>query len=255
MGGGASLAVIMPAYNEEGSIAGAVEEVRQLVLAAVPDAGLWVVDDGSRDQTGAILDGLAATDRRLHVIHQPNGGHGAALIAGMAHSQGEWMLLLDSDQQILLDNFTVAWGQREGLDALFGRRLRRDDSWIRKAITAGLKAAVQGLFGMPIADPNAPFKLVRRALWEEARGMMPAGCLIPSVFLAVYAHRAHWRWASFDVAYRERRTGQPSLRKLRLAKFSLHAFVQMLAFRKTLSRQSRAMRTAEQQRQVNDRGR
>ena len=74
----APLSAVMPVYNEEGAIEAAVREVQEHVLDAVPGAELIVVDDGSRDATGAILDRLARTDGRLHVIHQPNGGHGAA---------------------------------------------------------------------------------------------------------------------------------------------------------------------------------
>ncbi len=69
------LSVIMPAYNEEGSIRDAVRDVEQHVLAHVPGAELVVVNDGSKDNTGALLDELAAGNERVRAIHQQNGGH------------------------------------------------------------------------------------------------------------------------------------------------------------------------------------
>src|SRR5204862_5988630 len=75
----APLSAVMPVYNEEGAIEAAVREVQEHVLDAVPGAELIVVDDGSRDATGASLDRLGRTDGSLHVIHQPNGGTTGAL--------------------------------------------------------------------------------------------------------------------------------------------------------------------------------
>jgi glycosyltransferase involved in cell wall biosynthesis len=103
------LSVIMPVYNEEGAIVAAVDEVKQFVLAFVPESELVVVDDGSRDGTGPLLDAAASGDPRIRVIHQPNGGHGAALLAGLKAAQGEYVFLIDSDRQIPLDNFNAAW--------------------------------------------------------------------------------------------------------------------------------------------------
>src|SRR6185503_17714839 len=102
------LSVIMPVYNEEGAIVNAVEEVQRHVLDHVPGSELVVVDDGSRDQTGRLLDDAASKDARIDVIHQPNGGHGAALLTGLKAAKGEYLFLIDSDRQIPLDNFQQA---------------------------------------------------------------------------------------------------------------------------------------------------
>ncbi len=225
------LSVVMPAYNEEESIAEAVDEVRTHVLDLVRGSELWVVDDGSRDHTPAILAELATIEPRLHVLNKTNGGHGAALIAGLAQARGDWMLLVDSDRQIPLDAFSAAWDRRRGFDALFGERKNRRDPLVRKLVTAALKLQVRLLFRTRLADPNAPFKLVSRNLWNGARKVIPPDCLIPSVFLAVYAHRAGSRWAGVAVAYRARSAGQTSLSKLKLARFSARSLGQLLAFK------------------------
>jgi glycosyltransferase involved in cell wall biosynthesis len=221
----------MPVFNEEDSVTAAVEDVRANVLDQVQGSELWVLDDGSRDRTPSILDQLAAGDPRLHIVHQPNGGHGAALLAGVARARGDWVLLVDGDRQIPLDAFTDAWERRRGLDAIFGARLDRHDPLVRKLVTTALKWQVRLIFGAQIADPNAPFKLVSRRLLDGARKVIPDDCLIPSVFLAVYAHRAGWRFASFEIGYRKRSAGQTSLRKLKLLKFSARSLGQLAAFR------------------------
>ena len=82
------LSVVMPAYNEEASIELAVAELQQHVLNTTPGAELVVVNDGSRDRTGKILDQLAYRDSRIRVIHQPNRGHGRALMTGLDGALG-----------------------------------------------------------------------------------------------------------------------------------------------------------------------
>jgi dolichol-phosphate mannosyltransferase len=76
-----SALVIIPTYNESENIVPLVLRV----LAAVPDAGVLIVDDGSPDGTGAIADRLADTHRGVHVLHRTEKeGLGAAYLAGFA---------------------------------------------------------------------------------------------------------------------------------------------------------------------------
>src|SRR2546430_12421410 len=138
-----SLTVVMPAYNEEDSIEAASNEVRTQVLDRVPRSSLLVVDDGSKDQTGEILDGIAARDSRITVLHQPNGGHGAAVIAGLNHATTDYVFLIDSDRQIPLDHFSDAWGlARDGKDGVFGVRRQRNDPRLRLILTAVVRRSL-----------------------------------------------------------------------------------------------------------------
>lgn len=95
----------MPVYNKEDAIVLAIDEVRRDVLDHITGAELVVVNDGSRDRTGPLLDQTAAADARVRVIHQQNRGHGGALIAGIEAARGEQLFLIDSDRQILRTNW------------------------------------------------------------------------------------------------------------------------------------------------------
>jgi glycosyltransferase involved in cell wall biosynthesis len=92
-----TLSVVIPAYNEENSIAA----VAQRVLSVAPELGglglgleLIVVDDGSSDRTREIARSLSGV--RL-LCHKRNGGYGAALKTGWAAARGEWIGFLDAD--------------------------------------------------------------------------------------------------------------------------------------------------------------
>jgi dolichol-phosphate mannosyltransferase len=223
------LSVIMPVYNEEGAIVAAVDEVKQFVLALVPESELVVVDDGSRDGTGPLLDAAASGDRRIRVIHQPNGGHGAALLTGLKAAKGEYVFLIDSDRQIPLDTFKTAWTEViAGRDAVFGVRRRRYDPVLRLYLSRLIRHSVNVLFRVNLRDANAPFKLFRRGIWTEARDCVPDGTLAPSLFLAIAAKSRGYNVLEIDVTHKERDTGEVTLRKFRLLKFCAKGLRQML---------------------------
>lgn len=228
------LSVVMPAYNEEEAIGDAVHEICQHVLDALPGAELIVVDDGSRDRTGAILDELAETEPRLRVVHQPNGGHGAAVRHGLERARGDYLFLIDSDRQIPIEAFAAVWNAAQGRDGAFGVRAQRHDPPLRLFLSHQIRRALRLLFGVRLRDANAPFKVVRHAAWAAARPFIPEGTLAPSLFLAVFMKARGMDVVEVEVPHRARETGVVSIRRWKLLKFCTRAFVQLLAFRQGL---------------------
>jgi glycosyltransferase involved in cell wall biosynthesis len=89
-----TLSIVMPAYNEEKTVATVVERV----VKEVPcDFELIIVNDGSRDKTPEIIEDLAAKDSRIRTLHQKNGGKAAALKQGFAMSRGDIVIIQDAD--------------------------------------------------------------------------------------------------------------------------------------------------------------
>ena len=235
------LSVVMPVYNEEDAIGAAVEDVKRHVLSSVPGAELVIVNDGSRDRTGAMLDAISAEDSRIRVIHQANSGHGGALIAGIEAARGECLFLIDSDRQILLDDFATTWAAlAAGRDAVFGVRRRRHDPPLRLYLSRFVRRSIQSLFGVKLADANVPYKLFRRSVWQQARPQIPNDTLAPSLFLAIVARLRGCNILEVDVVHKERDTGEVSIRRLKLLKFCARGLSQMLELRRNLSRPSRA---------------
>ena len=230
-----SLSVVMPAYNEQDAIEAAVDDVRRHVLNQIPDSELIVVNDGSRDRTGEILDQLAAADARIRPIHRPNGGHGPALLTGLKACQRAYMMLVDSDLQIPLDGFPQFWTTiQEGYDGVFGIRRTRYDPKFRLFLTRVIRIALRLLFRVAPYDANVPCKLFRRDLWTAASPNIPPDTLAPSLFLAIFAESRGYRIAYRDVMHRERATGEVSIRRWKLIRFCAKGFLQLLTFRRRL---------------------
>ncbi len=227
----------MPAYNEEGAIHDAVAEVVVQVLDQVENSELVVINDGSRDNTGTLLDQLAEKDPRIRVVHKKNGGHGPALFSGMRNASGEWLFLIDADRQIPVEHFSDLWqAAQNGHDAAFGRRVTRQDAPIRLVLTRFIRGSLRLLFGVSRYDANVPFKLLRRAVWHDSQDLIPEETLAPSLFLAVYMDLKKLRIATVDVSHRDRVTGEVSIKRWKLFKFCWQAFKQLRVFRRKVRR-------------------
>lgn len=92
-----SISVIMPVYNAEKHINKSIESVLD---QSYTDFELIIVDDGSTDSSGKTCDNYAASDSRVKVIHQANAGVSSARNTGIEASIGEYILFLDSDDEM-----------------------------------------------------------------------------------------------------------------------------------------------------------
>ena len=111
-----TFSVIVPFYNLEAYARDAVESV---LAQTFTDFECICVDDGSTDKTFAILEEYAARDKRVKVVHKPNGGEGSARNAGLDVASGEWICYLDGDDiwaPDMLADFAAAIGEGRPVD-------------------------------------------------------------------------------------------------------------------------------------------
>jgi dolichol-phosphate mannosyltransferase len=173
-----SLSVAAPAYNEAEGIAAVVTDWHAFLSTQVlADFEIVICNDGSKDETGAILDRLAATCPQLRPLHfSANQGAAAALNAAIAATKGDWVLLLDSDGQFPIQNLPAMREalRRSGGLAAIGIRQKKDVAFARFGSWAsGLLCNMA--HGSRLSDFNSAFKLVSgpvlRGLGLEAKGM------------------------------------------------------------------------------------
>ena len=88
------VSILLPNYNYERYLP---EAIGSVIRQTYPDWELIVCDDGSTDGSCAVVSRYAGQDRRIQLIHQPNGGQASALNSAFAASKGEVLCILDAD--------------------------------------------------------------------------------------------------------------------------------------------------------------
>ncbi len=207
-----ALSIVLPAYNEEGNIARAVQEAASGALRATPDYEIIVVNDGSRDATGQILAGLAAQmGDTLRVIDHPvNLGYGVALRDGFRASRGRWVFYTDSDNQFDLGELKDVVPLMKDHDVVLGYRLDRQDPWLRRFVSGGFNQLSSLAFGMRVRDLNCSFKLFEgdliRGLPLESRDFFIDTEIVARI------HRGGYRYVQRGVKHYPRTAGRSTVR-------------------------------------------
>ena len=92
------ISVIVPVYNTEKYIHRCIDSILSQTFT---DFELLLINDGSKDGSGAICDEYAAKDNRVRVFHKENGGVSSARNLGLDNAKGEWITFCDSDDWVL----------------------------------------------------------------------------------------------------------------------------------------------------------
>lgn len=233
------VSIVMPVYNESGAIADVVEEMTRDVVARLPGAEMVLVDDGSTDGSGAILDGLADRHDHVRVLHAPaNQGHGPSLRMAFEASSGEWLFQMDSDGQQRAVEFWDLWAVREQADLVVGVRRGRSEGRHRDFVSFAARLAGWFAGGGRLRDVNVPFKLISRSVWDDLRADVPGRPVAPSLLIAVGARVRGWRVAEVEISHLPRRAGRSTVDVPALVRLTFGALRELVGFRARLARRS-----------------
>ena len=166
----ASLSIVVPFHDEEENIEATVERIHEAFPAFADRYEIILVDDGSRDRTGALADRLATADPRIRVIHHPgNLGYGAALRSGFAAARHGHIFYTDGDLQFDLKEFPRLLSLIGTADIASGYRGDRQDPWHRRFNGRVFNLIMGLLFGLWFKDIDCAFKLYRRRVFEAVK--------------------------------------------------------------------------------------
>jgi dolichol-phosphate mannosyltransferase len=165
--------VIVPTYNERENI----ERLIERVLAQDGRIEMLIVDDGSPDGTGAVVDEIAATNSRVHALHREKKlGLGTAYIAGFRWAlerSYEYILEMDADfshDPIHLPQFLAA---AANADLVLGSRYQQGRvtvvNWPISRLILSYSANIYARFvtGLPLWDATGGFKCFRRGVLQS----------------------------------------------------------------------------------------
>ena len=206
------LIAVIPAYNEESTVATVVKEVRQACSDRVE---VVVVDDGSSDATATTAAAAGATVLRLPV----NMGYGAALRLGFRYAasrQWDHALVLDADgQHIATEIPTLLAACESGADLVLGSRFHPDCTTsypVSRTRRLAMRLVSQVLHlrrGVALTDPTSGFWALSRAGVGLFSQQLPAGYLDNLLGLSIAA-RAGLSIREVPVTMASRQGGEPS---------------------------------------------
>src|SRR5260370_41313374 len=128
------LSVVLPAFNEEANVEAVVRKCAAYLETRVPEYELLVVNDGSRDRTGEILDRLVQEFPRLRPLHHPqNRGYGAALRTGFDAAVKRFVFYMAGDGQFDIHHLDLLLPLATADDHIVtGYRIERRDPFLRR---------------------------------------------------------------------------------------------------------------------------
>ncbi|MEQ8788232.1 MAG: glycosyltransferase [Pirellulaceae bacterium] len=162
------ISLVLPAYNEQETIQQAIQEADDALAALADDYEILVVDDGSGDETAAIVRREAETRPAVRLLQQPrNLGYGAALQRGFAEAAQPLVAFTDADCQFDPRELNRLVLLAEDYDIVCGYRIDRQDPWLRKLYSTGYNVLVRLLLGTGVRDCDCALKLFRREVVQS----------------------------------------------------------------------------------------
>jgi glycosyltransferase involved in cell wall biosynthesis len=175
-----SISVFFPAYNDAPSLPALVERAFAVLAEHSSDYEVIVVNDGSRDNTGEVLERLRerfAPHMRV-ITHPENRGYGGALRSGFAAASKELVFYTDGDGQYDVGELPKLLALLDpGIGLVNGYKLERNDPWHRICIGNVYNAFARFIFRIRLRDIDCDFRLVRRCLVNKIQLTSTSGTI------------------------------------------------------------------------------
>ncbi len=213
------LSLVIPVYNEKDNLPLLMEAIRSALASLQQTWEVIFVDDGSTDGSVEILTQLAQQDAEhvRVVVFRRNFGQTAAIAAGIDHSDGDIIILLDADLQNDPADIPMLLNKlNEGYDLVSGwRKDRKDNRFTRTIPSALANALISWVTGVHLHDYGCTLKAYRRAALEGFRlyGEMHR-------FIPVFAHSVGAKITELPVRHHPRKFG--------VAKYGLERTVKVI---------------------------
>ena len=233
-----TLYIVIPAYNEAENIAACVADWYPIVERYGGEGSrLVVIDDGSKDDTNALLCDMAKDRPLLIPLTKTNGGHGSAVLYGYRYAiehGADWVFQTDADGQTNPGEFDGFWNERNQYDAVIGYRTKRGDGAQRAFVEKVVCLLLWLYFGVKVPDANAPFRLMRTEIVKKYIVRLPRDFYIPNIMLTAYFARYQEKLKFLPISFKPRVKGKNSLNLKRIVKIGWQAMKDFSRLRKNM---------------------
>lgn len=236
------LSFVFPMYNEMGNIENCVAQALATGRQITEHLEIVVVDDASTDGSGLLADEIARRHPEVRVLHHPqNRKLGGALRTGFAAATQPWILYMDSDLPVDMNDTFRALPLTQRADMVIGTRQGRAEGLRREVMSWGYNNLIRLLFGLKVRDINFAFKLFRRDILDSIT-LQSEGSFIDAELL-VETHRAGFAIAELPIQYHPRVAGVSTLASSSVVVTILH---ELRAYRRAARKRPAPARSAPQ---------
>jgi glycosyltransferase involved in cell wall biosynthesis len=232
----------MPAYNEAENIENTIQQWYP-VVKKLADEGeksrLAIANDGSKDNTFAIMQGLKEKYPLFEPLDKPNSGHGATVLYLYRHAiknGADFIFQTDSDGQTNPDEFWQMWEKRKMFDFQIGYRKGREDGGSRIFVTKTLRLVVWMMFHVWVTDANTPFRLMATDKLQPIMDVIPADYFLCNVAISAIAVKWHYKIGWYTITFKPRQGGVNSINMKRIFKIGWKALSDFMTINKKLKR-------------------
>lgn len=218
-----ALSLVIPLYNEEANLPAVPAALIDALTHAAVDFELILVDNGSRDGTGAVLDRMAAADPRIRVVTVPvNEGFGWGVICGLGACRGSAVGYMGGDGQNAPEDVVQVYRllRERHLHLAKVRRVARHDGWKRRLVTTFCNALFPLLFPVRTTDINGTPKIMRADVCRALRPRSRDWFIDAEIMIKLGARGGSY--GEIDVAFLPRAGGTSNVRWRTLLEFLLN---------------------------------
>ena len=180
-----SISIVLPAYNEEENIHKAVSSIVEYVSKHFKNYEIIVVNDGSTDRTGEIVEILAKKNKRVKLTSftRNRGLYGRTLRKGFEYARKNLIFYTDSDNQFDITDLAKMMPFINEYDIVAGYRRNRQDPLMRIFIAYIYNLIIRILFNLEIKDIDCSFKLYKRKVFEDIKLNSKTGFIDAEIFI------------------------------------------------------------------------
>jgi glycosyltransferase involved in cell wall biosynthesis len=225
------LSVVVPAFNESGNVRPLVAELTE-TLVALAQAERWpadaweviFVDDGSTDDTWALIEAAHAADARIGGLKLSRGfGHHIAVTAGIDRAAGQAVVVMDGDLQDPPGAIPTLFQQHKaGFDLVYSTRVDRKDPLLKRVNSRLFWGAMNAVSGLNMPPTQMMLRMMSRRFVDALVQMRETQRFVHGMMAW-----AGFRVTSVEVQHRSRHAGRTSynfMRQLRLAVYAITSF-------------------------------
>ena len=221
---------VMPAYNEAENIEDTIKQwypvVEKISMGGARSAKLVIANDGSKDNTFAIMEGLKEKYPLFEPLDKLNSGHGATVLYLYRYAienGADYIFQTDSDGQTNPEEFWQLFEHRHDYDFQIGYRKGRQDGASRVFVTKTLRLVVWLMFHEWVTDANTPFRLMQRDKLKAIMDVIPQDYFLCNVAISAIAVKWHYKIKFYEITFKPRQGGVNSINMKRILKIGWKA--------------------------------